>query len=74
MERNLNSTTHQSGRSIREVSLVAREARRLVGPRGEQARGFGRSYRSWTRINDRPGRGTERTQAVVRRAVLMPAA
>ncbi len=75
MERNLNSTTHQTGRSIREVSLVAREARRLVGLEREYAcPGCGKAHRSWARISDCPECGKQMTKAVIRRAALAPAA
>jgi hypothetical protein len=71
MERNLNSTT---GRSTREVSLVAREARRLVGLERDYAcSGCGNAHRTWARISDCPECGTQLTKAVIRRAALVPA-
>jgi predicted amidophosphoribosyltransferase len=65
-------TTHQtSGRSLREMSLGAREARRLVGfERLYECSECGSEHRSWTRLRCCPDCGEHLAVAVIHRAAV----
>jgi hypothetical protein len=66
-------TTHQrSGRSLREMSLVAREARRLVGfERLYACSECGSEHRSWARMRSCPDCGERLEIAVIHRAAVV---
>jgi DNA-directed RNA polymerase subunit RPC12/RpoP len=65
-------TTHQrSGRSLHEMSLVACEARRLVGfERLYECSGCGSEHRSWARMRSCPECGERLAVAVIHRAAV----
>jgi DNA-directed RNA polymerase subunit RPC12/RpoP len=59
------------GRSLREMSLVAREARRLVGlERQYHCSSCGGDHRSWTRLRACPDCGERLAVAVIHRAAV----
>jgi DNA-directed RNA polymerase subunit RPC12/RpoP len=61
-----------TGRSLREMSMVAREARRLVGlERQYQCSKCGGEHRSWTRMRDCPDCGERLAVAVIHRAAVV---
>jgi DNA-directed RNA polymerase subunit RPC12/RpoP len=63
------NSTH--GRSLRELSLVARETRRLVGfERQYQCSACGGEHRSWTRMRACPDCGERLAVAVIHRAAV----
>lgn len=65
------STITMTGRSLEDVSLVVREARRLVGlERSYSCSGCGSEHRSWTRLPACPDCGDRLRVAVIRRAAL----
>jgi DNA-directed RNA polymerase subunit RPC12/RpoP len=60
------------GRSLREMSLVAREARRLVGfERQYRCSKCGGEHRSWTRMRACPACGERLAVAVIHRAAVV---
>jgi DNA-directed RNA polymerase subunit RPC12/RpoP len=60
------------GRSLREMSLVAREARRLVGfERQYRCSECGGEHRSWTRMRACPDCGERLAVAVIHRAAVV---
>jgi uncharacterized protein YlaI len=63
------TTRTAPGRSLGEVALVAREARRLVGlERTYTCAECGSEHRSWTRLRACPDCGDRLAVAVIRRA------
>jgi DNA-directed RNA polymerase subunit RPC12/RpoP len=59
-------------RSLREMSLVAREARRLVGfERQYRCSECGAEHRSWTRMRACPDCGERLAVAVIHRAAVV---
>jgi hypothetical protein len=70
MQTTLNSS---SGRSLREMSLVAREARLVGFERQYQCSACGGEHRSWTRVRACPDCGERLTAAVIHRAAVVSA-
>lgn len=68
------TSTDPTGRSLRDPSAVAREARRLVGfERQYNCRECGTERRSWTRLSACPECGEAFVAAVIRRAATVGA-